>query len=67
MECLPGAEIIANAADQSLLLTLVAKADDSESRILALKFATRDLRNSILTGLRCGSDFSELSQFLWGF
>jgi hypothetical protein len=52
VECLPGAEIKSEASEQSLLLTIVAKIEGKESRIFALKFASRDQRNSILTGLR---------------
>ena len=53
IECLPGAEIKAEAGDQSLLMTIVTKTDQrGASRILALKFLSRDQRNSILSGLR---------------
>ncbi len=53
IECLPGAEIKSESSDQSLLLTIVTKTDQRGlSRILGLKFASRDVRNSILSGLR---------------
>eukprot|EP01034_Spumella_vulgaris_P021600 gene21600-27638_t len=55
IECLPGAEVKSDTstADQSLLLTVVTKMDQrGASRILALRFASRDQRNSILSGLR---------------
>ena len=53
-ECLPGAEVDASAADQSLLLSIVGKMDGATatSRILALKFVTKDQRNMVLSGLR---------------
>ena len=55
IECLPGAEVKTDSstADQSLLLTIVTKMDQrGASRILALRLASRDQRNSILSGLR---------------
>jgi hypothetical protein len=53
VECLPGAEIKSEASEQSLLLTVVAKTTDGkESRLLALKFNSRDQRNTVLTGMR---------------
>lgn len=51
-ECLPGAEIKTEASEQSLLLTVVTKDENQDSRILALKFMSRDQRNNVLTGLR---------------
>ncbi len=46
------------SADQTLLMTVVGKAvhSNSNGRILGLQLATRDLRNSTLTGLRYGFD-----------
>ena len=66
VECLAGAEVHSSSsstysesstADQSLLLTLVAKIAHAQqgsgaSRILAIKFGSRDLRNAMLSGLR---------------
>lgn len=52
-ECLTGAELAsAETSDQSLLLTLVAKASSHGSRILAVRFGSRDIRNAMLSGLR---------------
>ncbi len=52
-ECLTGAEIHSSeSSDQSLLLTLVAKAGSHGSRILAIMFGSRDVRNAMLSGLR---------------
>ena len=49
-----GAEIPSvESSDQSLLLTLVAKASSHGSRILAIMFGSRDVRNAMLSGLRC--------------
>eukprot|EP00597_Dinobryon_sp_UTEXLB2267_P010903 CAMPEP_0170102666 /NCGR_PEP_ID=MMETSP0020_2-20130122/3019_1 /TAXON_ID=98059 /ORGANISM="Dinobryon sp., Strain UTEXLB2267" /LENGTH=966 /DNA_ID=CAMNT_0010326055 /DNA_START=241 /DNA_END=3141 /DNA_ORIENTATION=- len=52
VECLPGADIKSESSEQSLLLTVVAKTDGKESRLLALKFTSRDQRNTVLTGMR---------------
>jgi hypothetical protein len=58
VECIAGAEVGTGEsggrsnADQSLLLTLVGKGDHRGSRILALMFGNRDLRNSVMSGLR---------------
>lgn len=60
VECLPGAEIksaagegVDHAAEQATLLTIVTKMDQrGASRILGLKLASRDQRNTILSGLR---------------
>lgn len=60
VECLPGAEVKGSAsegvdhtAEQATLLTIVTKMDQrGASRILGLKLASRDQRNTILSGLR---------------
>lgn len=53
-ECLPGAEIELSSSDQSLLLSIVAKMDDltASARLIAVKFVSRDQRNTVLAGLR---------------
>ena len=40
------------STDQSLLITLVANCTEHSSRILAIMFSTRDMRNAILSGFR---------------
>ena len=70
-ECLSGAEIHSSeSSDQSLLLTLVAKAGSHGSRILAIMFGSRDVRNAMLSGLRCAHAlfiFSPSKQFIHRF
>eukprot|EP01038_Epipyxis_sp_PR26KG_P004894 gene4894-6853_t len=52
IECIQGAEIKSDNSDQSLFLTIVTKDDGRGSRIIALKLENKDIRNSMLTGLR---------------
>jgi hypothetical protein len=51
IECMPGAEIKVDPSEQHLLLTIIAK-EILGSRVLVLKFAGREERNSMLSRLR---------------
>jgi hypothetical protein len=53
VECIPGAEIRTEAFDQNLLLTIVARGEESSSRIIAIKLSSRDERNEYLGKFRC--------------
>lgn len=53
MECLPGAEVKLDVSDQNLLLTIVVgKPEHSGSRVVALRFSSREERNNYLSKLR---------------
>lgn len=49
-ECLPGAEL-KTEAEPNLLLTMIAK-ESSGTRVVVLKFASRDERNVMLSKIR---------------
>lgn len=53
VECLTGADVHSpDATDQSLLITLVTTPGTHGSRVIAIMFATRDIRNTMLSGFR---------------
>jgi hypothetical protein len=55
VEVLTGGEVQSpEAADQALLITLVTTPGTHGSRVLAVMFANRDVRNMMLSGFRCG-------------
>jgi len=51
-ECLPGAEIPSEAADEARFITIVTSSDTSPSLILAFKVDNKEERNNLITGLR---------------
>lgn len=53
VDCLTGGEVHSpEVSDQALLITLVTTAGYHGSRVLALMFINRDVRNAILSGFR---------------